>query len=76
MLSRILAALPVLYLALVVRMADVALAEPTRVLSSFKVDPFNILSTLQYHSMLPCNSSNCISVQFAVLTKHAYQRFC
>lgn len=42
MLCRNLAALPVLYFALVVRMADVALAEPRRVLSTFQVDPFEV----------------------------------
>ncbi len=54
MLSRILAALPVLYLALVVRMTDAALAEPTRVLSSFKVDAFEPLFPLHCHRKLPC----------------------
>ncbi len=63
MLSRILAALPVLHLALVVQMADAAaLAEPTRVLSSFKVDPLKSLFTLHCHRKLPCNSLKCISV--------------
>jgi hypothetical protein len=62
MLFRNLAALPVLYLALVVLMVDVAQAESTRVVSSFKVDPFRVLFTLHCHSKLPCNSLKCISV--------------
>ena len=62
MLSRILAALPVLHLALV-QMADAsALAEPTRVLSSFKVGPLKSLFTLHCHRKFPCNSLKCISV--------------
>lgn len=52
MLSRNLAALPALYFALVIQLADDTVAEPTKVLSSFKVDPFKILSTLHCHSML------------------------